>query len=111
MAKSSIRHLVKLRYSQSGKLNVVKGAMAERSSLSSNFVRKFETLKSYGALVTMPYYPGSQAEKIFPNPHQQGAVPFERGTDGLWLKLIEWAIPKVSVSDAPTIILALIHAG
>ena len=97
MAESSISNLVKLRYSQSGKLNVVRGAMSERLSLSSSFVRKYETLKSYGTLVTMEWYPGSEAERIFPNPHHQGAVPFERGIDGLWLKIIEWAIPKVSI--------------
>jgi hypothetical protein len=55
------------------------------------------TLKSYGALVTLPYYPGSEAERIFPNPHQNGAVPFECDLDGLWMKVIEWAIPKVSI--------------
>jgi hypothetical protein len=110
MAKSSISNLVKLHYSQSGKLNVVKGAMAERLTLSSSFVRKFMTLKSYGSLVTMPWYSGSVAERIFPNPQQRGAVPFERGTDGLWLKVIEWAIYKVSLSEAPMVVLTLIYA-
>lgn len=97
MANSSISSLAKLRHSQSGKLNVVKGAIAERLNLSSSFVRKIMTLKSYGALVTMLFHPGSEAERIFPNPQQNGAVPFERDLDGLWLKVIEWAIPKVRI--------------
>lgn len=87
-----------LRYSPSGKLDVVKGAMAERLILGSSFVRKCATVKSYGTLIVLQYHPGSEAGKLFPNPRQEGAVPFEAGIDGhKWLKVIEWAISKVSV--------------
>jgi hypothetical protein len=97
MAKSRISGLVKLRHSQSGKLNVVRGAISERLYLTEGFVRKSQTLKSYGALVTLSYQPGSDAFAVFPNARQLGAVPFERDADGYRLKVVEWAIPKVSV--------------
>ena len=97
MARSHISRLVKLRHSESGKLNVVRGAISERLFLSEGFVRKFQTLKSYGTLITLPYFPGSEAATIFPDARKLGAVPFERNEDGYRLKVVEWAIPKVSV--------------
>ena len=97
MARSHISGLVKLRHSESGKLNVVRGAISERLFLSEGFVRKSQTLKSYGTLVTLPYYPESEAAVLFPNARKLGAVPFERNADGYRLKVVEWAIPKVSV--------------
>jgi len=100
MALSNVSELVKLRYSLSGKLDVVKGALSERLCLSESFVGKSKTLKSYGALVSMLYYPNSEAERIFPYPKQNGAVPFERATDGPRLKVIEWAILKVILKQA-----------
>ena len=96
MARSHISSIVKLRHSESGKLNVVKGAISERLYLSEGFVRKSQTLKSYGTIVTLPYYPGSEAAMMFPDPKRLGAVPFERDEDGHRLKVVEWAIPKVS---------------
>ncbi len=97
MAKSHISELAKLRHSDSGKLNVVKGAISERLILSEGFVRKSQTLKSYGALVTLPYYPESEGALLFPDARKLGAVPFERDADGYRLKVVEWAIPRVSV--------------
>jgi hypothetical protein len=97
MARSHISRLVKLRHSESGKLNVVRGAISERLYLSEGFVRKSQTLKSYGTLVTLAYHPGSEAARIFPNAMQLGAVPYERHADGDRLKVVEWAIPKVRV--------------
>ena len=99
MALSGISTLVKLRYSLSGKLNVMKGALSERLNPSDSFVRESRTLKSYGSLVTMLYEPGSDAERIFPNPKRDGAVPFESSTEGPRLKVIEWVIPKVSLRE------------
>lgn len=98
MARSHISRLVKLRHSESGKLNVVRGAISDRLNLSEGFVRKSQTLKSYGTLVTLEYYAGSPAAAIFPNAQQLGAVPFERDADGYRLKVVEWAIPKVSAN-------------
>lgn len=97
MAKSHISELARLRHSDSGKLNVVKGAISERLILTEGFVRKSQTLKSYGALVTLPYYPGSEGALLFPDARKLGAVPFERDVDGDRLKVVEWVIPKVSV--------------
>lgn len=97
MARSHLSGLAKLRHSDSGKLNVVRGAMSERIYHSEGFVRKSQTLKSYGTLVTLPYYVGSDAAAKFPNARQLGAVPYESDADGPRLKVVEWAIPKVSV--------------
>jgi hypothetical protein len=108
MANSPINRSVRLRYSHSGKLNVVKGAMSERLYLDETFVRKSQTIRSIGSLVTVAYFPGSDAEKMFPNPKEAGAVPFERAVDGNRLKVIEWAIPKVSVSPNLMTVLMLI---
>jgi hypothetical protein len=95
MANSPIAKEVKIRHSQSGKLDVVKGAIAERLTLDQCFVRQYKTSKSYGTLVTLPY--SGNVKRLFPNPQQQGAVPFEKSDDGPRLKVIEWAIPKVSI--------------
>jgi hypothetical protein len=95
MASNPISGQVKLRYSQSGKMDVVKGAMSERLTLEETFVRKFRTLKSYGTLVTLVY--DEEVARIFPHPQRHGALPLERANDGPRLKVIEWAIPKVSV--------------
>ncbi|KAF4624696.1 hypothetical protein G7Y89_g13472 [Cudoniella acicularis] len=94
MSRSQISQRVKIRHSQSGKLNVVKGALSERMSLGEKFVRKYKPRKSYGTIVLLHYYTGSPAESMFPNPQEQGAVPFERHVDGDWLTVIEWAIPR-----------------
>jgi hypothetical protein len=95
MADSVIAKGVKIRHSQSGKLDVVKGAIAERLTLDECFVRQYQTSKSYGTLVTLVY--DNKVKGLFPNPHQHGAVPFEDSDDGRRLKVIEWAIPKVSI--------------
>lgn len=95
MENSPFRNLVKFRYSHKGKLDVVKGAMSERLRLTETFVRKYETSKSYGTLVTLPYHNNSDAKRIFPNPLKHGAVPFEQDFGIRWLTVIEWAIPKV----------------
>ena len=97
MSKSSISRAVRIRHSDSGKLDVVKGAMSGRLFLNESFVRNFETVRSLGTQVTLPYFPGSEAEILFPNPKIAGAVPFEQGIDGPRLKVIEWAIPKVRI--------------
>lgn len=97
MAKSHISELVKLRHSDSGKLNVVRGAISERIISSEGFVRKSQTLKSYGTLVTLPYHEGSEGELLFPDAKRLGAVPFEKAADGYRLTVVDWAIPKVSV--------------
>jgi hypothetical protein len=86
-----------MRHSDSGKLNVVRGALSERLNLSEAFVRKSQTLKSYGTLVTLWYSPGSKAALLFPDARKLGAVPFECDAHGDWLKVVEWAIPKVSL--------------
>lgn len=69
--------------------------MSDRLKLREKFVRKSETVKSYGSLTTLPYFPGSEGELLFPNAVQDGAVPFECDFDTDRLKVIEWAIPKV----------------
>jgi hypothetical protein len=97
MARSPIANSVKLRHSQSGKLDVVKGAMSDRLRLLEKFVRKSETVKSYGTLISLDYYPGSEGHRLFPNAIQEGAVPLERDFDTMTLKVVEWAIPKVSL--------------
>jgi hypothetical protein len=97
MADSVIAKGVKIRHSQSGKLDVVKGAIAERLTLDECFVRQYKTSKSYGTLVTLDY--DDKIKKLFPNPQQHGAVPFEESDDGCRLKVIEWAIPKVNISS------------
>jgi hypothetical protein len=97
MASNPISRKVHLRHSQSGKMDVVKGAMSERLTLEETFVRRFRTLKSYGTLITLLY--DDEVARLFPHPQRQGAVPFERASDGPRLKVIEWAIPKVSVSQ------------
>ena len=94
MANSPNAKTVNIRHSKSGKLDVVKGAISERLTLDESFVRKNKTLKSYGTLVTLIY--GDDAARLFPNPQQDGAVPFEQTKEGLRLKVIEWAVPKVS---------------
>lgn len=95
MARSTIANKVKLRHSQTGKMDVVKGALSERQKLRDKFVRKTETTKSYGTLVTLPWGPGLEGTELFPNARRDGAVPFENEADGLRVKVIEWAIPKV----------------
>lgn len=92
MQRSPIAEQVKIRHSQSGKLDVVKGAISERLTLDERFVRQYKTSKSYGTLVTLIY--SGAVKRLFPNPQQQGAVPFEESDDGPRLKVIEWAIPK-----------------
>ncbi|KAL2060581.1 hypothetical protein VTL71DRAFT_9222 [Oculimacula yallundae] len=94
MAKSHIAELVKLRHSNSGKLNVVRGAISERILSSESFVRKSKTLKSYGTLVTMLYKKGSDGRLLFPNAKKMGAIPFEKAADGLRLTVVEWKISK-----------------
>jgi hypothetical protein len=94
MASNPISSKVKIRHSQSGKLDVVKGAISERLTLEETFVRSFKTLKSYGTLVTLAY--GDEVARIFPRPQSHGALPFENANDGIRLKVIEWALPKVS---------------
>jgi hypothetical protein len=96
MARSSIANSVKLRHSLTGKLDVVKGAMSDRRKLTEKFIRKSETVKSYGTLVTLRYDPGSEGQRLFPNAIQDGAVPLERDYDTDMVKVVEWAIPKVS---------------
>lgn len=98
IANSQITKAVKIRYSQSGKMDVVKGAISERLTLDECFVRQYKTSKSYGTLVTLVY--NDITRKLFPKPQQHGAVPFENSEDGLRLKVIEWAIPKVCISTA-----------
>lgn len=107
MARSALSRSVKLHHSRSGKLDVVTGAMAERMSLREKFVRKSATLKSYGTLITLPYCLDSEGRSLFPGAVQDTAVHFERGECELCgnlkcikLKVIEWAIPKVSLSHA-----------
>jgi len=97
MAASTISERVKIRYSESGKLNVVKGAMSGRLNLAEVFVRRYESLRSYGTLVSMLYYPGSEAQRMFPNARSEGAH-FEK--EQIWerVKVIEWAIPIVSIT-------------
>jgi hypothetical protein len=99
MAKSDISKMVKLYHSQSGKMDVVKGAMSGRLSLQEKFIRKSATTRSYGTLVNIPY---SLGHKLFPNAVKEGAVPCkpEPGDKSKWLKVIEWAIPKVSRTNA-----------
>ena len=94
MANNRISKIVKILHSQSGKLDVVKGAISERLTLEETFVRKFKTLKSYGTLVSLVY--SKEVARIFPDPQARGAFPFERANDGPRLKVIEWAVPKVS---------------
>ena len=97
MARSPIANLVKIRHSQSGKLDVVKGAMSDRLKLIEKFVRRSETVKSYGTLISLPYHDGSEGQLLFPNAMQEGAVPLERHYDTHTLKVVEWAISKVSL--------------
>ncbi len=61
MAKSLVNRHVKVWHSQSGKLHIVKGAISEWLYLSESFVCKSQILKSYGALITLPYYDSSEA--------------------------------------------------
>ncbi|PMD33385.1 hypothetical protein L207DRAFT_535414 [Hyaloscypha variabilis F] len=95
MASNPISSKVNIRYSQSGKLDVVKGAISERLTLEETFVRRFKTVKSYGTLVTFVY--DNEVANIFPNPQSHGALPFELADDGIRLKVIEWAIPKETI--------------
>ncbi|KAH7410655.1 hypothetical protein BKA64DRAFT_359215 [Cadophora sp. MPI-SDFR-AT-0126] len=99
MARSSIATVVKLRHSQTGKMDVVKGALTERVELREKFVRKSQTVKSYGTLTTVPWNKGQEGMLWFPNAIADGAVEFEKHPDGLWLKVIEWAIPKGTVLE------------
>ena len=69
--------------------------MSDRTNLTEKFVRRSETLKSYGTLLTLEYYPGSEGQRMFPNAIQDGAVPFERHYDAHTVKVVEWAIPKI----------------
>lgn len=85
---------VKIRHSPTGKLDVVKGAISERLVLEETFVREFKTLKSYGTLVTLVY--NDKVASIFPDPQSHGALSFEKDHDGIRLKVVEWALPKVS---------------
>lgn len=94
MARSHISGITRVRYSDSGKLDVVRGAISDRLNLSEGFVRKFQTQKSYGTLVTLSR---SHGKKLFPNAKAMGAVPFEEDYEGYRLKVIEWAIPKASL--------------
>ncbi|MAD84981.1 MAG: hypothetical protein CL912_18640 [Deltaproteobacteria bacterium] len=98
MAKSPIAARVKLRHSKTGKMDVVKGALSERQKLRESFVRKSETIKSYGTLITLPWGNGREGTMRFPNAIRDGAVDFEKDPDGVRLKVIEWAIPKVSLA-------------
>ena len=84
---------IRLRYSQSGKLDVVRGAIFERLNLGESFVHKFEILKSYGSLLSLPY--DEEVRRQFPDPKLHGAVPFEQSKEGLRLMVVEWAVPAV----------------
>ncbi|KAH6714155.1 hypothetical protein BKA61DRAFT_56377 [Leptodontidium sp. MPI-SDFR-AT-0119] len=55
MVKSSVATAATLRHSPTGKMDVVKGALAERHKLTERFVRKSETVKSYGTLVALQW--------------------------------------------------------
>ncbi|KAK0120220.1 hypothetical protein ONS95_011626 [Cadophora gregata] len=94
LARSSIATTVKLRHSQTGKMDVVIGALKERMELRESFIRESQTVKSYGTLVTVPWSKGQEGMLWFPNAIADGAVEFEKHPDGLWLKVIEWAIPN-----------------
>jgi hypothetical protein len=60
MTNHTISHAINIRYSQSGKMDVVKGAMSDRIDLEETFVQKFMTLKSYGLLVAILYDDGAR---------------------------------------------------
>ncbi|KAF4631492.1 hypothetical protein G7Y89_g6638 [Cudoniella acicularis] len=102
LLKSTISSRVNIRYSKSGKMDVVKGALSERLYLSEQFLRRFKTLKSYGTLITLPYWEDPVkcvAYAMFPDALAHGAIPFERDMEcdkrsGDRVTVIEWAISK-----------------
>ncbi len=77
-------------------MDVVKGALSERQNLREQFVRMSQTLQSYGTLIMLPYWEGGEGRIMFPSARQDGTGEFETNADGEWLKVIQWAIPKVS---------------
>lgn len=88
---------LRVKYSQSGKLDVVKGAMTSRLNLEEVFVRKFRTTRSYGTLVDIPY--NDDTAEIFPDPESQDSVGFIEIDNRQWLRVIAWAVPKVRNSQ------------
>ena len=95
MASSSIATSVKLRHSQTGKMDVVKGALAVRLKLREKFLRRSQTVKSYGTLITVPW--NEEGMRWFPNAIADGAVELEEYSDGLCLKVIDGLSPRLVV--------------
>lgn len=90
---------VQIRYGGlSGKMNVVAGAFSERMNPGEKFVRKSETIRSYGTLIDLDYGM-EEFRALFPNAEADGGI-FEKEVQGNkvlnWLKVIQWEIPKVS---------------
>lgn len=96
MSRSSFANTVNLRYSEAGKLDVVKGVLSDREKLAENFIRRSQTAKSYGTLLAVKYSTGAEGQLMFPNARQDGGV-FERPFGEEMVQVVEWAIPKVRV--------------
>lgn len=86
---------VKLQYSPFGKMNVVKGALADLMVPHENFARHLVTYRRIDKLVTLPWEKHTFANKMWPKPAELGALPFEKENGKLWLNVIESGIPKV----------------
>jgi hypothetical protein len=93
MTKSFPEHL-QFRYSSTGKLDVVKGALFERLLLRESFLRLSKTVRNYGTLVSLPYSP--RIQRIFPDPRKSGAVGFRHEDGEQRITTIQWSVPRVS---------------
>ena len=71
------------------------GAMSERQKPSGKFVRRMQTAKSYGTLISLPWGPKKEGTDLFPNAVADGGIFDKFNKDGRRVLVVDWAIPKV----------------
>jgi len=92
IARTFVNAQFQIYHSQSGKTDVVKGAMNDRIKLEEVFVRKYQTLKSYGTLASWPC--NVTNTRRFPKLQQNPASYFEEENDDQRFQTIQWAVPR-----------------
>ncbi len=97
MAKASFNGRLKILQSQSGKLDVLVGALSGRLALRETFLRESKAFKSFGNIVSLEYEKGSKARELFPNAMRDGDFVYKDQSRELRIKVIEWAVPVVCV--------------
>jgi hypothetical protein len=97
MAKASFSGRVKILQSQSGKLDVLVGALSGRLALRETFLRESKAFKSFGNIVSLEYEKGCKERELFPNAMRDGGFVSKDESGKLRIKVIEWAVPVVCI--------------